>query len=208
VSDLHEDGNLRLPWASPTSFTPEEASCRMFRCARCPPGFLSVGGAIEARSTGAGACAQEGRRDRQKEARRRYQATAHGRAMHAERNRRYRARRRRVTDHGLAKVDDGGPSPAMGSTKRRRPANGHERTCSAIIAGSRLPHFCACQPFIPDAVECRLAVPAATADSLADHPDRLPPEKCGFAQPLTCVMLIEAKNTPKARGPYKKRLAA
>jgi hypothetical protein len=39
------------------------------------------------------------------------------------------------------------------STKRRRPANGHERICSAIIAGTRLPHFCAYQPFILNAVE-------------------------------------------------------
>jgi transposase InsO family protein len=74
------------------------------------------------------------------------------------------------------------------STKRRRPANGHERTCSAIIAGTRLPHFCVCQPFIPDAVECRRTVPAATADGLADHHDRLPPEKRGFSQPLTAAM--------------------
>jgi hypothetical protein len=63
------------------------------------------------------------------------------------------------------------PCPQWVSTQHRRPANGHQGTCSAIIAVSRLLRFYACQRFIPDAVECRGAVSAATVDSLADHPE-------------------------------------
>jgi len=56
------------------------------------------------------ACRRHVRHDRQREARRRYQATPRGRAMHAERNRRYRARMRCVTDHGPAKEPERRPS--------------------------------------------------------------------------------------------------
>jgi len=93
---------------------PDEASCRMFLCARCRSQVLVCRRCDRGQIYCVGTCAQEGRRDRQREARRRYQATPRGRAMHAERNRRYRARQRHVTDHGLAKVGDGGPSLAKG----------------------------------------------------------------------------------------------
>jgi hypothetical protein len=89
---------------------PDEASCRMFLCARCRSQVLVCRRCDRGQIYCVGTCAQEGRRDRQREARRRYQATPRGRAMHAGRNRRYRARQRHVTDHGLAKVGDGGPS--------------------------------------------------------------------------------------------------
>jgi len=57
-----------------------------------------------------GTCAQESRRDNQKEARRRLSGkTPRGRAMHAARSRRYRARGRCVTDHGLANEQKKGP---------------------------------------------------------------------------------------------------
>jgi hypothetical protein len=88
----------------------EEASCRMFLCARCRCQALVCRRCDHGQIYCVGTCAQEARRDRQREARRRYQATPHGRALHAERSRRYRARQfRRVTDHGLAKESDAGP---------------------------------------------------------------------------------------------------
>ena len=56
--------------------------------------------------------------------------------MHAERNRRYRARRQCVTDHGLAKMPDEGLSPGSDinatsnppSSSRRAPAHAALRT--------------------------------------------------------------------------------
>lgn len=96
-----------------------------------------------------GTCAQEARRERQREARRRYQATPRGRAMHAARNRRYRARRRGVTDQGLdnkhrsgslfaSNVDRALSQPT--STAKLRPCLCHQcrHSASALVRLSAL----------------------------------------------------------------------
>ena len=109
----------------------EEASCRMFLCARCRCQVLVCRRCDRGQIYCIGTCAQEARRDRQREARRRYQATPRGRALHAERNRRYRARQlRHVTDHGLAKEREGPPqawvvNAALGEPPSRRKSSGH-----------------------------------------------------------------------------------
>lgn len=55
--------------------------------------FLFVGRRCDRRQIYCvGICVQETRRDRRREAQRRYQATPRGRALHTERNRRYRTR--------------------------------------------------------------------------------------------------------------------
>jgi hypothetical protein len=109
----------------------DEVSCRVFLCVRCRSRVLVCRRCDRGQIYCVGTCAQEARRSRQREARRRYQATPRGRAMHAERNRRYRARRQCVTDHGLAKMPDGGLSPGSDinatsnppSSSRRAPAH-------------------------------------------------------------------------------------
>ena len=87
----------------------DEVSCRMFLCARCRSQVFVCRRCDRGHIYCIGTCAQEARRDNQKEARRRYQATPRGRAMHAARSRRYRARGRCVTDHGLANEQKTGP---------------------------------------------------------------------------------------------------
>ena len=87
----------------------DEVSCRMFLCARCRSQVFVCRRCDRGQIYCIGTCAQEARRDNQKEARRRYQATPRGRAMHAARSRRYRARGRCVTDHGLANEQKAGP---------------------------------------------------------------------------------------------------
>jgi hypothetical protein len=82
----------------------DAADCRMFLCARCRCQVLVCRHCDRGHIYCFGICAQAARRERQKEARRRYQATPRGRSMHAQRNRRYRARQCRVTDQGLTKV--------------------------------------------------------------------------------------------------------
>jgi hypothetical protein len=76
-------------------------------------------------------CALVERRSRQREARRRYQTSEHGRRIHANRSRKYRARDRRVTDQGpiLETKPVQQPEPAQATTITARPAN--------IIAGMR-----------------------------------------------------------------------
>jgi len=90
----------------------DEVSCRMFLCARCRSQVFVCRRCDRGHIYCIRTCAQEARRDNQKEARRRYQATPRGRAMHAARNRRYRARGRCVTDQGPDNEHRAGPSLA------------------------------------------------------------------------------------------------
>jgi hypothetical protein len=90
-----------------------EASCRIFLCARCRSQVLVCRRCDRGQIYCAGTCAKQARRHQQREARRRYQATTRGRAMHADRNRRYRARQRGVTDHGAPKEHEAGLLPRL-----------------------------------------------------------------------------------------------
>src|SRR4051794_38952630 len=80
----------------------DEPVCRFFLCALCRCQVVVCAPCDRGQIYCSETCAQKSRRDRQREARRRYQATPRGRAMHAVRNRRYRARKRYVTDQGPA----------------------------------------------------------------------------------------------------------
>ena len=114
-----------------------EVSCRIFLCAGCHRQVLVCRRCDRGQSYCMGTCAQQGRRDRQREARRRYQTTPRGRAMHAERNRRYRARTGRVTDHGPVMEHEAGllrrleASKALRepSSERAPPRHGHCHHC-------------------------------------------------------------------------------
>ena len=87
----------------------DEASCRLFLCGRCRSQVLVCRKCDRGQIYCFGTCAQEARCKNQREARRRYQATPRGRAMHAARSRRYRARGRYVTDHGPTNEQKAGP---------------------------------------------------------------------------------------------------
>ena len=126
----------------------DEVSCRMFLCGCCRSQVLVCRWCDRGQIYCIETCAQKARRDRQRVARRRYQATPRGRAMHAERNRRYRARIQCVTDHGLAKERAGVPSLKLDvaadlsqrQPSRKSPAHGfcHNcgRTASAFLRRS------------------------------------------------------------------------
>jgi hypothetical protein len=91
----------------------DAASSRMFLCARCRCQVLVCRRCDRGHTYCFGTCAEDSRRERQREARRRYQATPRGRSMHTERNRRYRARQRCVMDQGLAKMQGERQSPRL-----------------------------------------------------------------------------------------------
>ena len=78
----------------------EDTCCRSFPCARCYRQTLVCSQCDRGQVYCGRECALEARRSNQRAARARYQASSRGREMHAERSRRYRARQRRVTDHG------------------------------------------------------------------------------------------------------------
>jgi hypothetical protein len=122
----------------------DEASCRMFLCVRCRSQVLVCRVCDRGQIYCAGTCAQEARRDRQREARRRYQATPRGRAMHAERSRRYRARWQRVTDHGPAKAGGEALSPGFDVDATLSPPS-----LSGRPAGHQICHHCGRRPALP-----------------------------------------------------------
>lgn len=75
------------------------SSARFYLCVRCYSRALVCSSCDRGQIYCTPECAREGRKERQRSARQRYQAGTRGRAMHAERSRRFRARRRSVTDH-------------------------------------------------------------------------------------------------------------
>ena len=115
----------------------EEASCRMFLCARCRSQVLVCRRCDRGQIYCAGTCAQQVRRHYQREARRRYQASPQGRAMHADRNRRYRARQRSVTDQGPLKEHK---SDALSGVEVHRPMS--DRSPSRCSPRNWRCHFC------------------------------------------------------------------
>jgi hypothetical protein len=127
----------------------EEASCRMFLCARCRSQVLVCRRRDRGQIYCAGTCAQQARCHQQSEGRRRYHATAHDPAMHADRNRRYRSRQRGVTDHSLPKEHEAGFLPGLGGSAvlRGRPADVHQGMGAVFFAGRRLQHLYAYQSF-------------------------------------------------------------
>ncbi len=106
------------------------ASCynRAIICSRCDRGQIYC----------SRDCAGRVRRARLLEAGRRYQATDRGRRLHAERNRRYRERNRRVTHQGSApeairrEITSSDVAPAVAPSKQM-PISGNGKHCC---------HFC------------------------------------------------------------------
>lgn len=97
---------------------------RLFLCGRCRRQVLICRRCDRGQLYCGHECALEVRRTRQRETRRRYQASDRGRKMHAERSRRYRARGRRVTDQGrkLATTSAQQPEPAHANARAAQPA--------------------------------------------------------------------------------------
>jgi hypothetical protein len=102
---------------------------RLFLCACCRAHVLICSDCDRGQIYCNEGCAQEVRRRNQREAGRRYQRTSKGRAAHAERSRRYRARRQSVTHQGPPRRPQHGPASARPAatdgptaTHRRAPA--------------------------------------------------------------------------------------
>jgi hypothetical protein len=72
---------------------------RLFLCLRCRAQVL-ICSHCDRGNVYCAECSQEARRQSRREAGRRYQASRRGRVNHAERARRYRARKNNVTHHG------------------------------------------------------------------------------------------------------------
>ena len=79
----------------------EQPAARFYLCLRCRSQALICSSCDRGQIYCTPECAKAARKERQRSARRRYQAGARGRVMHADRSRRFRERQRGVTDHGL-----------------------------------------------------------------------------------------------------------
>jgi hypothetical protein len=77
-----------------------QESIRRFLCASCRVEVYICTHCDRGQRYCAGGCARVARCRSQREADRRYQGSLRGRLIHAERSRRYRLRRKSVTDHG------------------------------------------------------------------------------------------------------------
>jgi hypothetical protein len=108
-----------------TSDCEENLQPRLFLCSRCRQQVLICRRCDRGQIYCGQDCALEVRRSRQREARRRYQASERGRQMHADRSRQYRARGRRVTDQGrkLATKLTPQPEPTPATARTAQPAN-------------------------------------------------------------------------------------
>jgi len=121
-----------------------ENTARLYHCARCHRQVMICRQCDRGNIYCPDGCAEAARRDSLRAAGRRYQQSRQGRVKHAERQRRYRARRRKVTHHGSLVwwVDDSlcpGPERSAHSNKAG----------SAPLDGIQC-HFCrrACRPFL------------------------------------------------------------
>ena len=88
-----------------------ENTARLFNCARCPCQVMICSRCDRGNIYCHPRCAQQARRESLRAAGQRYQRSRRGRFTHAERQRRYRAHRKKVTHQGS-------PSPAAGDSLR------------------------------------------------------------------------------------------
>jgi hypothetical protein len=103
----------------------ERSSCRFYLCLRCRAQTYVCRRCDRGQVYCGRDCALEARRQRQRKARARYQATDRGRTLHAERSRRYRERKRRVTDQGpvMTTADPSASRPiAISASSPQQPA--------------------------------------------------------------------------------------
>lgn len=117
----------------------DEAVCRFFLCGLCRRQAFVCRPCDRGQIYCSETCARQARRDRQREARRRHQATPRGRAMHANRNRCYRTRKRCVTDQGP--VDEGKKSLLL---EMRAISDPNRPRSSTEFVELRFCHSCGC----------------------------------------------------------------
>jgi len=97
---------------------------RLFLCARCRAQVLICRSCDRGQIYCNEGCAREARGERQREAGRRYQTSGRGRAAHASRARRYRARRKSVTHHGpLLQSGRDDPAPSTPPAAESQPSS-------------------------------------------------------------------------------------
>jgi hypothetical protein len=115
---------------------------RFFLCAGCRAQVLICSDCDRGQIYCNEGCACEIRRRNQREAGRRYQRSSKGRATHAERSRRYRARRRNVTHQGP-------PQPPQRGRASGRPAATVAPTSTRRSAPTPLKYSCAIGAEVP-----------------------------------------------------------
>lgn len=116
-------------------------TARLYHCARCRRQVTICSHCDRGNSYCGKACADLARKSSQKAAGKRYQRSRRGRFKHADRQRRYRARRKKVTHHG---------SPLRPSNDPLTLRSEASETLAVIEDGAVRCHFCrrGCSPFL------------------------------------------------------------
>jgi hypothetical protein len=149
---------------------------RPFLCARCHVQVVICRRCDRGQIYCAAGCVREARREAQRAAGLRYQASDRGRATHALRSRRYRARRNAVTHHGsppasATTLAAAGHSVGGGSTASRSAPDCH-------VCGGR------CSPFVRLGFLRRRRLSRTTSRCRGRRPRRTPP-----SPPLRAVVM-------------------
>lgn len=104
---------------TPRFFLCLRCRCQVVMCRRCDRGQVYCGSD----------CSGAARREKQREARRRYQATERGRRLHADCSRRYRLKNHSVTDQGCSVLAKASPKAMVSSLVTRPIAPNVCETC-------------------------------------------------------------------------------
>jgi hypothetical protein len=125
------------------------ASARLFLCARCQDQVLICSCCDRGNIYCARECAEESRRNAQREAGRRYQSSHGGRCNHAKRAREYRARQKKVTHQGSLPQP---PDDLISESSVLTPSTARSRRSPPCFPGesSWRCHWCGrpCSPFV------------------------------------------------------------
>lgn len=135
-----------------------QESIRRFLCAGCRVEVYICTHCDRGQCYCTDGCARAARRRSQREANRRHQSSLGGRLRHAERARRYRSRRKNVTDHGSLPIAAHGELDMSAAEAKSRPSAVQSKpndpaaltTADRSDAGSVRCSFCCrwCEPWI------------------------------------------------------------
>ena len=120
-------------------------SARLYHCARCHCQVILCRACDRGHVYCANGCAQHARKDSLRRAGARYRSTWRGRLNNAARQRRFRARQRKVTHHGSVAVAGPAVLPMTPTLPGDTAGNGYDRRADALHC-----HRCGgqCSPFL------------------------------------------------------------
>ena len=143
-------------------------SARHFNCGRCRGLVQICRGCDRGQTYCSESCARSSRQESRRASNARYQRSPRGRRLHAARQRQYRARESKMTDHGSAETDERASVVADATARLSSVAEEdddvHVPEAEVVVAGARHVDACATWPR-PHANDTTTSVDGAPASS-------------------------------------------